>query len=76
MVGARVAQPRCAIEVCLAVNVFGHLSVRIVQRLLLWRAVLVYRLSVSGARVRVGIRRRCKVAERVLECSGQRRDVE
>ena len=76
MVGARVAQPRRAIEVRLAVDVFRYLCVRVVQGLLLGRAVLVDRLSVRGAGVGVGIRRRRKVAERVLECSGQRRDVE
>ena len=75
MVGARVAQPRRAIELRLAVDVFRYLCVRGVHRLLR-RAVLVYRLSIRGAGVGVGIRRRRKVAERVLECPRQWRDVE
>ena len=76
MVGARVAQPRRAIELRLAVDVFRYLCVRAVHRLLLRRAVLVYRLSIRGAGVVVGIRRRRKIAERVLECPRQWRDVE
>ena len=74
MVGARVAQPRRAVELTLAVHVFRYLlHIRVVQ--LLERGGLADRLSVGGADVGVWIGSR-EIAERVLECRGQRCDIE